>query len=59
MNLHEKINYIEFPASNIKATKAFFADAFDWSFEDYGPEYARRSRTRRELPRRISFCRSV
>ena len=40
MNRHEKINYIEFPASNIKATKAFFADAFDRSFEDYGPEYA-------------------
>jgi len=40
MNRHEKINYIEFPASDIKATKTFFADAFDWTFEDYGPEYA-------------------
>jgi len=41
MNRHEKINYIEFPASNITATKSFFGDAFDWSFEDYyGPEYA-------------------
>jgi len=40
MNRHEKIDYIEFPASDIKATKAFFADAFDWSFEDYVPECA-------------------
>lgn len=39
MNEHEKINYIEFPAKNIKATKSFFKKAFSWSFEDFGPEY--------------------
>ena len=39
MNEHEKINYIEFPAKNIAATKAFFSAAFGWSFVDYGPEY--------------------
>ena len=39
MNKHEKINYVEFPAKNIEATKAFFNKAFDWSFTDYGPEY--------------------
>jgi len=39
MNEHGKINYVEFPASDIAATKAFFEQAFDWSFEDYGPEY--------------------
>jgi predicted enzyme related to lactoylglutathione lyase len=40
MNQHEKINYVEFPAKNIKATKDFFATAFGWSFVDYGPEYS-------------------
>lgn len=40
MNEHEKINYVEFPAKNIQATKKFFTDAFGWSFTDYGPDYA-------------------
>ncbi len=39
MNEHEKINYVEFPAKDIEATKAFFTAAFGWSFVDYGPEY--------------------
>jgi predicted enzyme related to lactoylglutathione lyase len=39
MNEHEKINYIEFPAKDISAVKAFFSAAFDWKFEDYGPDY--------------------
>ncbi len=37
---HEKINYVEMPASNIEATKQFFSDAFGWTFIDYGPDYA-------------------
>ncbi len=40
MNEHEKINYVEFPASNIEAVKAFFTATFSWSFVDYGPDYA-------------------
>ena len=36
---HEKINYVEFPAKDIPATKAFFTAAFGWSFTDYGSEY--------------------
>ena len=40
MNKHGKLNYIEFPARNIAATKDFFASAFGWTFTDYGPEYA-------------------
>jgi predicted enzyme related to lactoylglutathione lyase len=40
MNEHEKINYVEFPANNLEATKSFFEAAFGWSFADYGPEYA-------------------
>ena len=39
MDNHEKINYVEFPARDLEATKAFFVKAFGWSFEDYGPEY--------------------
>jgi len=39
MNEHEKINYVEFPAKNMEATKEFFGTVFDWSFVDYGPEY--------------------
>ena len=39
MNEHEKINYVEFPAKNIEATKNFFTAVFNWSFVDYGPEY--------------------
>lgn len=36
---HEQIDYVEFPARNIGATKRFFAKAFNWTFVDYGPEY--------------------
>ncbi len=39
MNIHEKMNYVEYPAKNLTATKAFFESAFGWSFTDYGPEY--------------------
>lgn len=40
MRMSEKINYVEFPASNIRATKVFFENCFSWKFEDYGPEYS-------------------
>jgi hypothetical protein len=39
MNENEKINYVEYPAKDIQATKRFFESAFGWSFEDFGPEY--------------------
>ena len=39
MNRHEKINYIEFPATDLQKTKAFFSRVFDWQFKDYGDEY--------------------
>jgi len=35
-----KIDYVEFPAGDLPATKAFYSQAFGWSFTDYGPEYA-------------------
>lgn len=37
---HEKINYVEFPAKNIEASKKFFSKVFGWEFTDYGPEYS-------------------
>lgn len=36
---HEKINYLELPANNLAANKAFFTQVFNWQFTDYGPEY--------------------
>lgn len=36
---HEKINYVELPSSDLEKTKAFFAKALGWTFEDYGPDY--------------------
>jgi predicted enzyme related to lactoylglutathione lyase len=39
LNQHEKINYLECPAKDIEATKAFFSSVFDWEFIDYGPKY--------------------
>lgn len=39
MNTHEKINYVEFPAKDLAATKAFFSEVFAWTFVDYGADY--------------------
>ncbi|MET0048475.1 MAG: VOC family protein [Sedimenticola sp.] len=39
MNIHEKINYVEFPAADLQRTKRFFSEAFGWSFQDFGPDY--------------------
>ena len=33
------INYIEFKASDLEKTKAFYHKAFGWTFTDYGPTY--------------------
>ena len=39
MNTNDKINYVEFAAKDMEATKKFFSEAFGWVFEDYGPDY--------------------
>ena len=39
MNENDRINYVEFPAVNLEATKCFFIDVFGWEFEDYGSDY--------------------
>jgi predicted enzyme related to lactoylglutathione lyase len=35
----EKINYVEFPATDLDAARTFFARVFGWVFTDYGKEY--------------------
>lgn len=40
MDIHEKLNYVEFPSNNLGATKQFFSNVFGWVFEDFGPEYS-------------------
>jgi uncharacterized protein len=34
-----QMDYIEFPATNIDASKRFYGAVFGWSFTDYGPDY--------------------
>ena len=40
MHAHEKIDYVEFPAPDLAATKTFFSAVFGWVFTDYGPDYS-------------------
>lgn len=35
-----KIDYVEFPAGDLVPLKAFYREAFGWTFTDYGPTYA-------------------
>ena len=35
-----RIDYIEFPATDIARTKDFYTGVFGWKFTDYGPDYA-------------------
>jgi len=39
MKAHEKVNYLEFPAANLEATKAFLETVFCWLFSDFGADY--------------------
>lgn len=34
-----RIDYIEFPATDLEQIKAFYTDLFNWKFTDYGPTY--------------------
>ena len=40
MSNQNQISYVELPARDIAATKAFFTSVFGWSFTDYGPDYS-------------------
>ncbi|MGB3668250.1 MAG: VOC family protein [Bermanella sp.] len=39
MSAHEKITYVELPASDFEKVKTFFTQVFAWKFTDYGAEY--------------------
>ncbi len=34
-----RMDYIEFPSTDIARTRAFYAEVFGWKFTDYGPDY--------------------
>ena len=36
---HRRIDYVEFGATDIEATKRFYSAVFGWEFTDYGPDY--------------------
>jgi hypothetical protein len=40
MHQHHAIDYIEFTVRDLAEAKRFYASAFGWRFNDYGPEYA-------------------
>ena len=43
MNEHNRIDYIELPAASVAelaAAKAFYTQAFGWSYKDWGDDYA-------------------
>ncbi|WP_152360448.1 VOC family protein [Microlunatus speluncae] len=37
---HHLIDYIEIPARDLAASRNFYAAAFGWTYNDYGPAYA-------------------
>ena len=39
-HVHHAIDYIELGAPDLAASKAFYAQAFGWAFNDYGPDYS-------------------
>jgi predicted enzyme related to lactoylglutathione lyase len=38
-SMHHTIHYIELYVTDIPKAKEFFSSAFQWEFNDYGPEY--------------------
>ena len=37
---HHAIDYVELAVADVARASLFYADAFGWSFNDYGPAYA-------------------
>lgn len=33
------VDYVEFSAQNLSVVKAFYGQAFGWTFQDWGPDY--------------------
>ena len=40
MDRHQSIDYVEITVRDVAAAKVFYATAFGWAFNDYGPDYA-------------------
>ena len=40
LTMAQVIDYIELAVDDLEASKAFYAKALGWAFNDYGPEYA-------------------
>lgn len=36
---NNRIDYVEFAAQDLSRFKKFYAEAFGWAFEDWGPDY--------------------
>jgi uncharacterized protein len=34
-----RIDYVEFPVSNVDGSKKFYSEVFGWGLEEYGPDY--------------------
>jgi len=34
-----RIDYVEFPATDLADVKRFYSEVFGWAFTDYGPDY--------------------
>lgn len=39
-HVHHTIDYVEINVTDLDGTKAFYAAAFGWAFNDYGPEHS-------------------
>lgn len=39
-HVHHAIDYVEVSVTDLARAKSFYADAFGWEFNDYGPQYA-------------------
>lgn len=39
INMNNKINYIEFKATDLNEIKKFYSEVFDWKFKDFGTSY--------------------
>lgn len=48
-HVHHAIDYVEISVRDIAEAKAFYAKAFGWTFNDYGPSYAGIKGEAREL----------
>ena len=39
MKTDMRIDYVEWPATNLESAERFYQDTFGWEFTSYGPEY--------------------